>query len=234
MSPRKEIKSRAKNQLGNSYFSSQWLVGLLACVVVTAITVIANIIPVLGSLVVLGPVTYGLYYMFITNARNGGYFNFSDIFKGFSDCFFETFILGFMISLFTFLWSLLFIIPGIIKALDYSMAYFVKIDHPEYDWRKCMDTSAEIMRGNRGKLFALELSFIPFAFISALLLGVGSLWLPPYQYCSIAHFYLSITDSYNYQPAEGDYTPYEQVNNGYDERPNANPYSSGPNTFHNN
>ena len=52
---------------------------------------------------------------------------------------------GLMMSLFTFLWSLLFVIPGIVKMYAYSMAYYIKLDHPDYGWKACIDESRRLM-----------------------------------------------------------------------------------------
>ncbi|MBQ7624030.1 MAG: DUF975 family protein [Clostridia bacterium] len=118
-----------------------------------------------------------------------------DLFKGFTGDFSQTFLIGLMTSVFVFLWSLLFVIPGIIKKYSYSMAYFIKADNPDYDWRKCIDASKAMMQGHKWDLFVLELSFIGWIIISYLLFGVGFLWLAPYMQASRAQFYESIKSS---------------------------------------
>ena len=80
-------------------------------------------------------------------------------------------------------------IPGIIKAYSYSMAFFIKADHPEYDWRTCLDESKRLTSGHKMDLFVLDLSFIGWGIIGALCLGIGSLWVMSYRYATLAQCY---------------------------------------------
>lgn len=68
--------------------------------------------------------------------------------------------LNILIGVFTFLWSLLFYIPGIIKALSYSMANYILADNPEMTAREALRESKIIMHGHKWELFVLNLSFI--------------------------------------------------------------------------
>lgn len=94
---------------------------------------------------------------------------------------------------YTFLWSLLFIIPGIMKSYSYAMAPFVLADNPGMTANQAITRSKEIMQGNRWRLFCLEISFIGWALLTVLTLGIGILWLNPYQNASRAAFYRELT-----------------------------------------
>ncbi|MDP4172279.1 MAG: DUF975 family protein, partial [Bacillota bacterium] len=87
------------------------------------------------------------------------------------------------------LWSLLFIIPGIIKAISYSQTFFLLKDHPEYTVTEAITESKRRMKGYKGKYFLLGLSFIGWMFLCILTLGIGFLWLNPYMNASYAAFY---------------------------------------------
>lgn len=190
---RSELKARARAQLGNKIFGSLWMYALLACFIVGAISAAAgSVIPGVGALIVIGPMTYGLSYVFLKQARDGQEMQLGDIFKGFTDDFGQTFLIGLMTGIFTLLWSMLFVIPGIIKAYSYSMVYYIKIDHPEYDWRQCISESQAMMKGHKGELFMLDLSFIGWLIVGSMCLGVGVLWVEPYMEASHAQFYESI------------------------------------------
>ena len=190
---RSELKARARAQLGNKIFGSLWMYALLACFIVGAISAAAgSVIPGVGALIVIGPMTYGLSYVFLKQARDGQEMQLGDIFKGFTDDFGQTFLIGLMTGIFTLLWSMLFVIPGIIKAYSYSMVYYIKIDHPEYDWRQCISESQAMMKGHKGELFMLDLSFIGWIIVGSMCLGVGILWVEPYMEASHAQFYESI------------------------------------------
>jgi len=89
-----------------------------------------------------------------------------------------------------FLWSLLFIIPGIVKALSYYMAFFVKLDNPEMSAGKCIKESSRMMYGHRARLFILMLSFIGWWLLAGITAGIISavlgLFVPAWEYISPA------------------------------------------------
>lgn len=120
---------------------------------------------------------------------------FKDVFRGFAG----PFLLGvvciyFLSSIFTFLWLLLFIIPGIIKAYSYSQAYFVYYDTYEATGTRpgfldCITASRRLMKGHKLELFVLDLSFLGWQILALLTLGIGNLWLTPYMSATKAAFY---------------------------------------------
>lgn len=194
---RKELKERAKAQLGGSIFSSNWVFAVLVVVIYMAIISVVSAIPGVGSLIVIvfsGALEFGIVYIFLKQARDGEKMEVGSLFKGFSEDIGGNIVLGLLVALFTSLWSLLFVIPGIIKAYAYSMSFYVKSDHPEYGWKECMDESQRIMNGHKMDLFVLHLSFIGWAIVGALCLGIGTLWVQAYISATTAHFYESIKD----------------------------------------
>ncbi|MCQ2194016.1 MAG: DUF975 family protein [Paludibacteraceae bacterium] len=92
-------------------------------------------------------------------------------------------------AVFNFLWFLLLIIPGIIKMYSYAMTYYIAEDYPELDANKCIDKSKEMMDGYKFDLFLLHLSFLGWALLCILTLGIGALWLRPYIATSEVVFY---------------------------------------------
>ena len=69
-------------------------------------------------------------------------------------------LLYLMYSIRIFLWSLLFIIPGLIAAFRYSQAFFLRVDHPEWTTNQCLVASSKLMKGNKLKYLGMNLSFI--------------------------------------------------------------------------
>ena len=94
--------------------------------------------------------------------------------------------------IYTFLWSFLFLIPGIIKSYSYSMAAYILYEHPEMTPNEAITKSRELMDGNKWRLFCLEISFIGWAFLCVFTCGIGYLWLLPYEEAAIAAFYREI------------------------------------------
>lgn len=93
-----------------------------------------------------------------------------------------------------FLWSLLLVFPGIIAGYRYAMAPFIMAENPELTATQAITLSKQMMKGNKGRLFCLELSFIGWALLSALTLGIGELFLVPYTSAARAAFYRSLCD----------------------------------------
>lgn len=80
--------------------------------------------------------------------------------------------LRFVTGFFIVLWTLLFVIPGIIAAYRYAMAPYIMADNPDIGIMEAIDTSKEMMRGNKGRLFCLELSFIGWSLLASVCMGV--------------------------------------------------------------
>lgn len=212
MMNRKEIKEKAKEQLGRQIFGEKWLMGLLVCVIVAAISGLVggltSFIGGIGGLVIMGPLAYGLSYIFLKQSRDGEKMQIADLFSGFTGDFLQNFLIGLMIDIFVALWSLLFVIPGIVKYYAYSMAYYIKADHPEYDWRQCINESKALTKGHKGELFVLDLSFLGWLIVGALCLGVGTLWVAPYMAAAKSQFYQALVSATPAQdaPAAADAT----------------------------
>lgn len=187
-----EIRAKAREQLGKNIFSEQWLMALVVCLIIAAINGFGSSVSFgIATLILTGPLSVGVAKIFLSLARGAKKINIEDEFSGFKD-FTENLLLGLLMSVFTFLWTLLFIIPGIVKSYAYSMAFYIKADHPEYTWRECLDESQEMMSGYKMQLFLLDLSFIGWCIVGALCCGVGTLWVIPYQQAARANFYESI------------------------------------------
>jgi len=97
-------------------------------------------------------------------------------------------------AIYTFLWTLLFIFPGIYAAYGYAMTPYILAENPEMGANEAIAKSKELMNGNRWRLFCLEISFIGWSLLCVLLtLGIGVFWLKPYMETSFAAFYREIS-----------------------------------------
>ena len=124
------------------------------------------IISTLYTIILTGPLTAGMasycLYFFRNRETHPG-----RLFDGF-EYFLKSVILTILVGVYVFLWTLLFIVPGIIAGFRYSQAFYILADHPEYSASQCIRLSKECMKGNKGKLFVLELSFIGWALLAGL------------------------------------------------------------------
>ena len=99
----------------------------------------------------------------------------------------------FLKSLYTLLWSLLLIIPGILAAYSYAMTGYILAEHPELTAGEAIDCSKQMMYGNRWRLFCLQFSFIGWDILCSFTFGIGRLWLNPYKQAATAAFYREIS-----------------------------------------
>ena len=96
-------------------------------------------------------------------------------------------------GLYIFLWSLLFVIPGIIASYSYAMTGYILAERPDLTASEAIGRSKEMMSGNRWRLFCLNISFIGWDILCLFTLGIGSLWLNPYKQAATAAFYREIS-----------------------------------------
>lgn len=89
------------------------------------------------------------------------------------------------------------IVYAIVKGLLYSLSYYIAYDKKEISTKEAVNESAGLMKGNRGNLFVLELSFIGWAILATLTLGIGYLWLIPYMQVALVCFYEELINKNN-------------------------------------
>ena len=87
-----------------------------------------------------------------------------------------------LVFVYTLLWTLLLVIPGIIKAYSYSMTFYILRENPEMTAGDAITASQKMMDGHKMDLFLLSLSFIGWAILASITFGIGYLWLIPYIY----------------------------------------------------
>lgn len=102
----------------------------------------------------------------------------------------------FLMYLFIALWTLLFILPGIVKAFSYALTPYILEENPDLSANEAIDHSRAMMKGHKFDLFYLYLSFIGWFFLSFLTLGIGFFWLIPYMYTAQAAFYEDVKADY--------------------------------------
>jgi uncharacterized membrane protein len=176
-----------------------WDKGILATIIVYALTLVPTYgislssggesWGALGNLwqVAMLPLGWGLAIFFLRIARMEKV-DYNHLFEGFSD-FWRIFSTLFVKNVFTFLWSLLLIVPGIIKYYSYAMTDYILKDYPELGVNETIEKSMQMMQGHKMDLFLLHLSFIGWAILACFTMGLGFLFLLPYVNTSVAHFY---------------------------------------------
>ena len=220
-----DIRAKALDTLEHRLFGNVWItlivVNFVYSVIVgfpgalgnavsrnnTALLASVGTIFTLLSVLVKGPMEYGFTRVLTNVARNKKKADIKDLFDGYREAVTESVVLGLLRSVFIVLWGLLFIIPGIIKAYSYSMAMFIQQDSEDKNWRSCLDRSQQMMQGNKGRLFLLDLSFIGWYIVGALCLGIGIIWVAAYHSVARAHFYEELRREQGLVPEETEESP---------------------------
>ena len=123
----------------------------------------------------------------------GGYFLFGD---------YARYLIGIVLmGIYTFLWSLLLLVPGIIKSISYSMTYYIMRENPGMSGEQAIQRSMAMMRGHKMQYFLLILSFIGWAILALIPAGLGFIWLIPYMYTAQAAFYEELKKDYETREA---------------------------------
>jgi uncharacterized membrane protein len=188
--------------LGRDALKGKWGLGAVGTLLFFALTTIPVIIlnaifghgeaspsgiSTIYNLLITGPMTLG-YAMFAISIFRKRETSPAEVFYGF-ERFGKAFGLYIVMTIFVLLWSLLLIVPGIIAAFRYSMAFYILADHPEIGIMEAINESKRMMRGNKWKFFCLNLSFIGWGILCLFTLGIGFLWLGPYTEVTVIAFY---------------------------------------------
>ena len=140
------------------------------------------------SILVFNPLIVGCYRFFLQNSRGDG--DLKHLGAGFQDDWGNVILVMFLKNLFLGLWTLLFIVPGIIKAYSYRMVPYILKEHPELSGTKAITLSRQMMNGHKWNAFVLDLSFIGWIILSALTLGILHLfYVGPYIQATDAELY---------------------------------------------
>lgn len=191
--PRGSTSNADLMQAARGALTGRWGVAIGACLLTFLVPMAASVVPVVGGLAGLlvgAPLSLGLAAFFLTVLRGERpeAVTVGRVFDGFQR--FGTAVgAQFMMGLFILLWTLLFIIPGIMAAYSYSLTFYVLADNPGMGAMEGIRRSKEIMSGHRWKLFCLGCRFIVWALLCILTLGIGFIWLWPYMSASYSAFY---------------------------------------------
>lgn len=195
MKTRQEIKAIAKQNFADNY----WIcVGatILAFIVMGAASGISSFIGGIGAIFVGPPMMVGLQYFSLLIYRGEMPTpTIEDMFKsGFTG--YGRKLGGILwMDLFILLWSLLFIIPGIIKAIAYSFTPYILAECPNVPATEAVKISMRMTQGHKGEIFIMSLSFFGWFLLSGLTMGlVGIFYVNPYFYTSMAGLYDDLKD----------------------------------------
>ena len=189
---RAELKARAKQQIKGKIgilFVITLIIGLISGVA-SAVLAFVPLGSLAVSIIVTPAFALSLVRVYV-NLFGGKAPEVKDAFSGFDD-FWSAFKVTFLVGLYTFLWSLLFVIPGIIKAYSYSMSLYILAENKGKSARECINESKAMTEGHKMELFVLELSFFGWALLTAITFGIAGIWVVPYMQATMVNAYNSL------------------------------------------
>ena len=195
---RKELKTRAKQQLSNNWFRA-----IVVLVIAFVITVFSNYLSdiyyggiwtyILLSIVtflIATPLELGQSIFFLNLAKNKEG-KVSDIFLGYKN-FIKVIGVGILINIIVSIGLIVFIIPGLILSIMYSQSYYILAENPNIGIVECLRESRLIMDGQKWNYLVLMMSFILWILLTIITFGIAGLYVIPYYELTFTNFYLDI------------------------------------------
>lgn len=182
------LKSAAKRQIQGNVFIL-FVISLLSSLIVGALSAI----PLVGS--IAGMLLSGAFSLALIdiyrNLALGTKPEVGSLFSRLTDTL-PAFCTSFLVGLFTFLWSLLLFVPGIIKACSYSQAMYILAEDPGMGPMEAIRRSKEMMEGHKMEYFLLCLSFYGWALLGVFTFGILYIWLIPYMQATFVNYHRSL------------------------------------------
>lgn len=193
----KFFRDAAWQQL-TGHWQSAVILSLVYIIIATAVSAIGERLGIsLLISIAIYPMAYSYSISFLENKRSGNEVRIDNLFNEYKSNNFLRIALTILLQqIYTFLWTLLLIVPGIIKCCSYSQTYYVLRDNPELQYNAAIERSMAMMQGHKMQYFLLLLSFIGWIFLIILSLGILSFWVTPYMSCAMAHFYEYVKEEY--------------------------------------
>lgn len=179
-------------QLGYQQMAEDASANLEQLVAQSGLMNLISIGSILFSVFITLPVAIGMSRFFVQN--HFGVTEFGTLFSGFRTNYLNGVGAMFVTELFIGLWSLLLVIPGIVKALQYSMVQYILADNPSMPGSRAREISRIMTNGEKGAIFVLMLSFLGWFILGTICLFVGNLFVVPYYEATFAELYIFLRD----------------------------------------
>lgn len=148
------------------------------------------------SFFIFSPLKIGVYRFFVKNQKEKA--SASLLTFGFSNSYFNIVWVMFLMSLKTFLWSMLFLIPGIIKSYEYMMIPYILAENPDLNSKEAFARSRAMMDGEKWNAFVMSLSFFGWIFLGAVTGGIVMIfYTTPYRNAAFAELYTVLKQKIN-------------------------------------
>ena len=183
---RVELKTKAKKAIEGK-------VGILFVIYFVAMVVVgaaSGLTYGAGAILLTGGVLISMATIYLALINKNKKPVVEDLLIGYKGDNFARGLLGYIrFQVFVVLWSLLLVVPGIIKSLSYSQMFFLMADNPKTDAAEAQRKSIAMMDGHKGELFVLQLSFIPWYLLVCITFGLAAIYVGPYIQATMTEYY---------------------------------------------
>lgn len=191
---RVSMKSHAKKQIEGKIFTL--LAIALVVGLISAATNFLGMVGFIASILITGAFTYAEAFIYLGVTSKSRMPKIEDAFIGFKgDNFLRTLVGYLRYAIFTFLWGLLFIVPGIIKSISYSQMFYLMAEDEDLDPGDAQKESMELMEGHKWEYFVLVLSFFAWYLLCIVTLGIACIYVSPYVQTTLAEYHVRLINS---------------------------------------
>ena len=175
----------------NMVMTQEMLVGFIA--IFLTVFVVVFVLALSLGVFLFNPLSVGAQRFFVVSHYQKA--ELGELGYAFSNSYMNVVKTMFLRGLFTSLWSLLFLIPGIIKGYEYRMIPYILAENPGIDSREAFAVSKQMMDGNKWNAFVLDLSFLGWSILSAFTCGLLAVfYVSPYIYMTNAELYVALKE----------------------------------------
>ncbi len=165
---------------------------------------VSGLVGLLVRIVLLNPREGGVYRFFMESRAEGFSVGVSRILYAFSSGSYGNIVkIMFFRDLFQLLWTLLLIIPGIVKSFEYRMIPYILSENPDADMGDVFALTKDMTRGSKFRLFLFDLSFLGWYLLGILACGIGLFFVAPYVNAAEAEVYAELRNSVSGFPLRG-------------------------------
>lgn len=188
---RKEIKQRSKEQIKGNIFKL-FVITVIIAIINSVCLDIEEVGPFIST-ILNAILQMGVVIVYLKLVKGEGV-SITDMFKGFNMPI-KAILVNILVTVFAALWSLLFVIPGIIKSLSYFAAPYILAENPEMSVLDAITKSRQMMDGHKADLFILQLSFFFWWMLVPFTFGLALIYVIPYMSAAMTNFYLSLKET---------------------------------------
>jgi uncharacterized membrane protein len=183
-------RTKLKADARKAIESKIWILVAIYLVAAVALSAVSFITYGIGALLLAGGLQISLATIFLAVVNKNKKPAVEDVLIGYKNGNFGRGLVGYIrYEVFILLWSLLLIVPGIVKTYAYSQMFYLLADDPKLDPGEAQKKSIAMMNGHKGEMFVLHLSFIPWFLLVGVTFGLAAIYVGPYVQATMANYF---------------------------------------------